>query len=116
MTIRATHASVLEVLATVGPLTSREVAAFFPDSTHQDVSAILSSLRTAARRRVHVQAWTRDNGHGKVTLRRVYALGDAPDAPAPARMSNAEVTRRYRARRRVPRVNSVWTWRPEAAR
>ncbi len=111
---RATHAAVLEVLASVGPLTSREVSEFFAGSTHQDVSAILSSLRTAARRRVHIGAWTRDNGHGKCALRPVYALGDEPDAPRPPKLTNAEVTRRYRARHRVPKVNSVWTWRPPA--
>jgi hypothetical protein len=113
--MKATHAGVLEVLTTVGPLTSREVAEFFPSSSHEDVAAVLSSMRTAARKRVYVQAWTRDNGHGKCVLRRIYAAGDQPDVKAPPRMPRKEITRRYRERNRLPKVaNSIWAWRPGA--
>jgi hypothetical protein len=113
--MKVTHAGVLEVLTTVGPLTSREVAEFFQSSSHEDVAAVLSSLRTAARKRVYVQAWTRDNGHGKCVLRRIYAAGDQADAKAPPRMPRKEITRRYRERNRLPKVaNSIWTWRPGA--
>jgi hypothetical protein len=109
--MKATHDSVREVLATVGPLTSREVAAFFPGVPHRHVAAILSTLRSAARKQVYVYGWTRDNGHGRTYLRAVHALGDLPDARKPAPLTNAQRCQRWKDKRAVPKVaNSVWTW------
>lgn len=109
--MKVSHASMRELLATVGPLTTAEAAAFFPGSSAQNVAAVLSTMRTGAHKQVYIAEWTRDNGHGKEYLRAVYALGDKPDARKPRRISNAESCKRWKAKRAIPKVaNSIWNW------
>lgn len=115
--MRVSHQGVRDTLAACGPLTSAEVAAFFPASPHRDVAAVLSTMRAAARKQVHIVEWTRDVHAQRAQPRPVYALGDGPDAPRPAPQPLAEIARRYRDKRRIgkqvsrgPRKipNSVW--------
>lgn len=106
--MKVTHQGVREVLATVGPLTSREIAEFFPDSRPENVGAVINTMRTLATKQVHICGWTRDNGHGKTYLRAIYALGDRRDSLKPAPFSNAERCERKRAKARRPKINSVW--------
>lgn len=109
--MKVTHAGVRETLATVGPLTSREVAAFFPGSRHQDAAAVISSMRRLATKQVYVHSWVRENDAGRDYLRAVYALGDQRDAPKPRKLSNAERCRRWKAKWAVPRhASSVFAW------
>lgn len=115
--MKVSHAAVLDVLAAVGPLTSREIAEFFPGSTYENVSAVVSTLRNLATPRVYICAWTRDNGHGKQYLRAVYAVGDKPEARKPRPLNNRERCARRRAKQRPAAAgipNSIWTWRPGA--
>ena len=100
--MRVTHQGVREVLSTVGPLTSREVAEFFPDSLPENVGAVINTMRTLAKKQVYICGWTRDNGHGKTYLRAIYALGDKRDSPKPAPFTNAERCVRKRAKARRP--------------
>lgn len=110
---RVSHEGVREALRTVGPLTTRELAVFFPGSNHQAVAAVLHSMRTLVVRQVHICEWTRDNGHGRTYLRAVYALGDGVDAKRPRKLTNAERCARYRARTARPKgPSSVFSWRP----
>ena len=106
MNARVSLPAVREILATVGPLTSAEVASFFPGGTHQDASKALSVLRRAKApgHRVYIKEWTRHALGQKDTPRPVYALGDKRDAKPPKPLPNAEITRRYRQRQRIPRV------------
>ena len=105
--MKATHQGVCDVLAD-GPLFSQDVAAFFPSSSHRDVAAILSSLRTAKRKRVYILKWVRTAFGEKHVRRAVYALGDLPDAPPPKNEPKVNATRRYQARRRARGPNSVF--------
>jgi hypothetical protein len=108
--VKISHQGVRDLLASVGPLTTREIAEFFPDSSHQNVAATMLSMRKAAKPTVHVSEWTRDNGYGKTYLRAVYALGNAPNARKPKIYTNAERCARKRAKRKIPKANSVFTW------
>jgi len=106
--VKLTHAAVRDLLETVGPMTMRDLAEFFPGSTQWNVSAVLSSMRTAATKRVYIMEWDRQLVERRVYIRPVYALGDKPDARKPKPMTNAEKLRRSRAKNRIPKVNSVW--------
>lgn len=97
--MKVTHKGVLVTLEACGPLTSAEVAEFFPGSLHRDVAAALSSMRTAVRKRVYISGWTRDVDGTKAQSRAIYALGDQPDAPRPPNQPNKVVVARYRAKR-----------------
>lgn len=109
--MKVTHAGVRELLATVGPLTSHEVAEFFPDSRQQEVAAVLSTMRQLAKKQVQIVAWTRNSDVCKTYLRAVYALGDGPDARKPRPFNNAQRCARRRAKQALPRVpNSVFAW------
>jgi hypothetical protein len=108
--VKVTHQAMRELLASVGPLTSREAAEFFEDSSHMNVSAVLSTMRTAARKQVYIIEWARDIVQEREYLRAVYALGDKPDARKPQPLTNAQKLARSRAKYRIPKVNSVWTW------
>jgi hypothetical protein len=109
--VKVSHQAMRELLATVGPLTSREAAEFFPSSTHQDAAAVMSTMRRAARKQVYVCEWTRESDHGQTYLRAVYALGDRRDSPKPPRLTNAERCARRRAKNAIPKVaNSIWNW------
>ena len=109
--MKVSHPGVRQTLAACGPLTSREIAAFFPSSSHADVSAMISSMRRLATKQVYIHAWVRENDYGRDYLRAVYALGNERDAPKPRAMTNAERCRRHKARRALPRAaNSVFTW------
>lgn len=109
--MKLTHSAVVDILTTVGPLTGREVAEFFPGTTAENVSAVISSLRNAAKPRVHISAWTRDNGHGKTYLRAVYAAGNGPEARKPKPLSVSARCARWRAKQRPAALpNSVFSW------
>lgn len=111
--MKVSHAAVLDVLTTVGPLTSREIAEFFPGSSYENVSAVVSTLRNLATPRIYICAWTRDNGHGKAYLRAVYAVGDLPEARKPRPLSNRQRCAKWRAKQRPAAMsapNSVFTW------
>ena len=109
--MKATAQGVRDLLEQVGPLTTLEIAAFFPDTRYQDVAAILSNMRKRlATKRVYICEWTRDIGQGKSYLRPVYALGSRPDARKPPAVTNAEKCKRWKAKQRIPACNSVWTW------
>lgn len=96
--MKVTHHGVLVTLEACGPLTSAEVAEFFPASLHRDVAAALSSMRTAARKRVHISGWTHDVDGQTTHPRAIYALGDLPDAPRPPKQPHKEIRARYRAK------------------
>lgn len=112
--MKLTHANVRDLLADVGPLTSREVAEFFPESTHWNVSSALSALRRARNKQVYIKTWRRNLEGNREHLRPVYALGDKLDTRQPKALTNAEKCRRWKAKQRVPKVNSVWTWAAQA--
>jgi hypothetical protein len=108
--MKATNEAIREVLATVGPMTSAEIHAFFPDSTIRDVSSALGNMRIAlAVKRVYICEWTKESVYGgKLYPRPVYALGAKPDARKPKNLTNAEKLRRSRAKNKIPKINSVW--------
>ncbi len=107
--MKATAQGVRDLLEQVGPLTTLEILAFFPDAEYRSLAAILSNMRKRlATKRVYICEWTRDVGQGKSYLRPVYALGSKPDARKPPPVSNAEKCKRWKAKQRVPKINSVW--------
>jgi hypothetical protein len=110
--MKVTNQGVRDLLATVGPLTTREIAEFFPGSSHQNVAAVMRSLLNAARPTIHVSAWTRDNGYGKTYLRAIYSLGSGTNARKPRPFTNAEKCARRRAKYQIPTTaaNSVFAW------
>lgn len=111
--MKATHQNVLDVLTRVGPLTSREIAEFFPGVSHENVSAVVSTLRRLAKPRIYICAWTRDNGHGKAYLRAVYAVGNLPEARKPRPLSNRQRCAKWRAKQQpavITAPNSVFAW------
>jgi hypothetical protein len=97
--MKVTNQGVRDLLATVGPLTTREIAE-------------MRSLLNAARPTIHVSAWTRDNGYGKTYLRAIYSLGSGTNARKPRPFTNAEKCARRRAKYQIPTTaaNSVFTW------
>lgn len=97
-TNKVTHHGVAVTLEACGPLTSAEVAEFFPGSPHRDVASVLSSMRTAARKRVYISGWTHDATGQTTHPRAIYALGDQPDAPRPPKQPHKQVRARYRAK------------------
>ena len=107
---RVSHAGIREALAACGPLTGRELGAFFQESSQQDVSAMISSMRRLAKKQVYVFRYERHaTDSTRDYLRAVYALGDKPDARKPRPMSNAERCKRHKVRKALPRVpNSVF--------
>lgn len=110
--VRATSVAIRETLAVCGPLTSRELHAFFPGSTQQEVASLTSTMvRKLAKKRVYIHSWVRENDYGRDYLRAVYALGDLPDARKPRRLTNAEKCRRWKAKNAIPKApNSVFSW------
>lgn len=109
--MKASHATIRETLEACGPLTSREIHQFFPASSQQDVSAMISTMRHLATQQVYIHSWVRENDYGKDYLRAVYALGAKPDARKPRKLTNAERCRRHKQRRAIPKAaNSVFNW------
>lgn len=113
--MKLTRENIRGVLSFAAPLTTREIASFFPDFTHEDVASAVISMRKAAVKQVYIQSWTRDNGYGKTYLRAQYAIGDLPDARKPRIFSNKEVLQRRRDRLKSLRpgelaANSVFAW------
>ena len=106
--MKLTHDNVRELLADVGPLTSREVAEFFPEASHWNVSSALSALRRARNKQVYIKTWRRNLEGNREHIRAVYALGNKPDARRPQAVTNAEKCQRWRKKQRIPTVNSVW--------
>lgn len=114
--MKATSSAIRETLAACGPLTSREIHQFYPETTQQQLVSYISTMRIRlATKRVYIHSWVRENDFGRDYLRPVYALGDKPDARKPRNLTNAEKCRRWRAKRAIPKIaNSVFTWRPSA--
>ena len=113
--MKATAQAIRDLLEHVGPLTAAEISAFFPDTRYRHLAAQLSNMRKRlVTKRVYILEWVRDIGQGKNYLRPVYALGSKSDARKPRPVTNAEKCRRWKAKQRVPKVNSVWTWAAQA--
>lgn len=106
--MKLTHDNVRDLLADVGPLTSRELSEFFPDATQWNVSSALSSMRRARHKRVYIKEWRRSLEDAREHIRAVYALGSKPDARRPRSITNAEKCQRWKNKQRIPKVNSVW--------
>jgi len=106
------HAAVRDLLRTIGPMTSAELLKFFPGRSLRDVSSSLGKMRGLARPQVRIHDWVREADGQKCYLRAVYALGSGRDAPKPPTFTNAERTRRYKAKRALGRgvPASVWDW------
>lgn len=106
--MKLTYSAIREVLEACGPLTSADLVRFFQGATQREVAGALGKMRRAARKVAYIQGWEMHAPGQKSTPRPVYALGDKPDAPPPAKQPNRVVTARYRARRRVRAPNSVF--------
>ena len=108
---KPTFAGIRDILRQCGPLTSQELAEFFPGVDHHIVSSNISAMRkSVVTKQLYIKAWTME-GVGRRYPRPVYDLGDKRDAPKPKPVSQAERCRRYRQRMKPPKVaNSVFTW------
>lgn len=112
--MKLSNPAVRELLARIGPMTMRELAEFFPENTHWNVSSAINSMRRAATKRVYIYAWDREVVEKRQYLRPIYALGDSKDARKPKALTDAEKSKRWRVKNKIPKINSVWTWRPNA--
>lgn len=100
-----------DTLVEVGPMTASELARFFPGDSLNNVSAQIYHMRRTKPPQLHISGWTREDGIGKAYLRAVYAAGNKRDARKPQLISNAESSRRWKAKRTIPKVaNSIWNW------
>jgi hypothetical protein len=107
--VKASHATIRDVLAKCGPLTSADLAEFFDSPTAQrDVASMIGKMRAAKVKTVYVKTWEMHRPGEKSTPRPVYDLGCAPDAPPPRKQSGASACARYRARTKVKAPNSVF--------
>ena len=98
-------AAIRQLLAEIGPLTSREVAEHL-GAKHRDVAGALCSMRKAVTQTAYVHSWTLD-GTGRTYPRPLWMVGQRKDAPKPAPLSESFRCKRYKdARRR--RVSSVF--------
>lgn len=111
---RRTHgslvAAILSLLAEQGALTRDEIDTQLavPGRT---VAQTLTRLRLVTRdrpKRVYIQRWVTDAEGQKLYPRPVYALGDRPDAPKPARNRQAANQRYYWSKKARTRLNSVF--------
>ena len=108
---KLTHDGVRAILRDVGPLTSAEIAEFFPSDSHRNVSSALRKMRLAAIKQIYIHRWTRDIDRGKPVLRAVYCLGGRPDAKRPEPITGKEASQRYRDKKRLPlNASSVFAW------
>lgn len=92
----------LELLRTLGPMTSAEMDRELGICERQRCR-VLASLSKATRRRprlVHIARWVYDSEGARRYPRPVYAFGDAPDARKPKSNGAARV-REYRQRQRA---------------
>lgn len=100
--MKASHATIRDVLAKCGPLTSADLAEFFDGPTAQrDVASMIGKMRAAKVKTVYIKGYERHRAGEKSTPRPLYALGAMPDAPPPRKLSPASACARYRARRHV---------------
>jgi hypothetical protein len=107
--VKPTHPAIRDVLARCGPLTSADLAEFFPGPMAQrDVASMLGKMRRAKVKLVYIQSWEMHRPGEKSTPRPVYALGDKPDANPPRKQSAASACARYRAKQKVRAPNSVF--------
>ena len=132
MTPRRTHALVLDLLRTVGPMTRIELERV-TGASRQHLGEVLRDLlgkpplsgakrqaRGALPRQIRINAWERSTvgATGRFYLRAVYAIGTQRDAPHPGALTGTQIEQRYRAKKRagvhVSRAvgNSVFNWRP----
>lgn len=64
--------------------------------------------RAKRRKLIYVQSWTRSAEGCKIVRPcAVYAIGDAPDAPKPPRLTPGESSRRHRVKK-AKMVMSIW--------
>lgn len=94
-------------------MTSREIAALFPEERYADVSSLVARFTQAVTKTAYIHSWTREPVHGREYLRAVYAVGNLPDARKPRVLTDRERRARYRAKQRVAPahtglVNSVF--------
>lgn len=97
-------AAIRQLLAEIGPLTSREVASYM-DGNHRDVAATLCAMRKAAEQTAYIHSWTLD-GEGKRYPRPLWMVGQGKDAKKPTPLTEAERCKKYKTarRKRVPSV------------
>lgn len=106
--MKLTNDAVLDLLISVGPMTSSELHLFFPLRTHRHVSGVVSRMRLRGKeKRVRICSWVEVPGSaGK--LAPVYEASSIRCVPRP-RMTNAEKCKAWRERQKAPRpVSSVW--------
>lgn len=103
-----TNDAVLDLLTSVGPMTSSELHLFFPLRTHRHVSGVVSRMRLRGKeKRVRICSWVEVPGSGG-KLAPVYEASGAPCRPRP-RKTNAEKCKAWRDKQKAPRpVASVW--------
>ena len=107
---KVSNNAIRDILFSVGPMTGREVADFFPGSSYWNVASALSSMRKRfAKKQVYILKWEREHIEHRDYLRAIYALGDLPDARKPRAVTNSEKCRRWRNRQVIPKINSVWS-------
>ena len=105
-------ANIRDILHHCGPLTMRDIAAFFPGYPYRVTSSFLAAMRlTVVTKQVYIYSWTRE-GIGRRYPRPVYALGNKPDAGKPKPIAHSKRAKEYRARRAIQKnvANSVFTW------
>lgn len=116
--MRLSYQNVRELLRTDGPMTSIDVARYFPQCPRASVCSVISHLLRQPVRTIHIDSFTRDDITGglKRHLRAVYAYGDKPNARRPPRLTYTEISRKQRETRDVHKrvATSIWTWRPTA--
>lgn len=86
---------IFEALTQAGPMTRAELARHLGVG---DTTVVRGLQRLRQRRHIHVADWRRPEAQGRMA--RIYAAGDAPDAPEPApkpaTQSRRESYRRHR--------------------
>lgn len=105
------------VLAACGPVTSADVAAFFPDYPRRDVASALSRLCGAKRKTVRIASWEIPPDNRRQCPVPHYALGSGPCAKRPGHEHRTVIEKRWRQRQAIPRVPcSVWAYAEGFAR
>ncbi len=102
------HHDVLDVLQSIGPMTSIEVKAFFPLHDQRHVAGALSRLRSRYKvKKVRICDWVPTSA--PQVLAPVYEASSLPCKKRPKAGTNADACRAYRQRRKPVRgVASVW--------
>lgn len=109
--MKPSFAAIRDILRHCGPLTMRDIAAFYPHLHYRDVSKYLAAMRgCVVTKQLYIQSWTME-GYGRHYPRPVYALGDKRDAPKPKPISDSDRAKKYRQSRKLPKAaSSVFAW------